>query len=32
MNLSEVNIEIFRVFNELSKQWLFLNPLMIFFS
>lgn len=32
MNLSEVNIEIFRMFNELSKQWLFLNPLMIFLA
>lgn len=32
MNLSELNIELFRVFNELSKQWTFLNPIMIFFS
>ncbi|GEQ04081.1 undecaprenyl-diphosphatase [Staphylococcus ureilyticus] len=32
MNLSEVNIELFRVFNELSKHWVFLNPIMIFLS
>ena len=31
MNLSEINIELFRMFNDLGKEVMFLNPIMIFF-
>lgn len=32
MNLSEINIELFRMFNDLGKEVMFLNPIMIFFA
>lgn len=32
MNLSEINIELFRMFNDLGKEIIFLNPIMIFFA
>src|SRR5699024_612148 len=31
MNLSEINIELFRMFNDLGKEVMFLNPFMMFF-
>src|SRR5699024_1261376 len=32
MNLSEINGELFRMFNDLGKEIIFLNPIMIFFA